>query len=317
MATNQPTPPSSINAAAEEALVVDDREEAADMQPDSVLDSDDNDSAFGDGDSVASSYTTSLTSSVRDYTYENGRRYHAFRAGQYVIPNDEKEQDRLDFMHHIFYMTLGGKLQLAPIGDSPQRVLDVGTGTGIWAIDFADAYPSAEVIGLDLSPIQPQWLPPNLTFHIDDHLRPGGWIELTDFDAWASTDDNSLPESSSYHVFQVALAEAAERFGRIMNVGPLHRRHLEAAGFVDIVQDKRKVPLSPWPRDPRQKELGRYMQIQMLDAVESYGLAPLTRILGWDNTRVQVLLAGVRQDLRTRDYHMYSNCITVYGRKPL
>jgi hypothetical protein len=34
MATNQPTPPSSINAAAEEALVVDDREEAADMQPD-------------------------------------------------------------------------------------------------------------------------------------------------------------------------------------------------------------------------------------------------------------------------------------------
>ena len=120
-------------------------------------------------------------------------------------------------------------------------------------------------------------------------------------------DDNSLPTDSSYHTFQVALDSAAKQFGRIMNIGPLHRQHLRDAGFEDIVQDKRKVPLSPWPKNPQQKELGRYMQMQMLDAVESYGLAPLTRILGWDTTRVQVLIAGVRQDLRTRDYHMYSN----------
>jgi methylase of polypeptide subunit release factors len=31
---------------------------------------------------------------------------------------------------------------------------DVGTGTGIWAIDFADQYNNAEVTGTDLSPIQ-------------------------------------------------------------------------------------------------------------------------------------------------------------------
>lgn len=59
-------------------------------------------------------------------------------------------------MHHIFNITMGGMLQLAPIGDNPQHVLDVGTGTGnafcreqdneaitdmwigIWAIDFAE-----------------------------------------------------------------------------------------------------------------------------------------------------------------------------------
>jgi hypothetical protein len=28
---------------------------------------------------------------------------------------------------------------------------------GIWAIDFADAFPSAEVLGVDLAPIQPEW----------------------------------------------------------------------------------------------------------------------------------------------------------------
>jgi hypothetical protein len=139
------------------------------------------------------------------------------------------------------------------------------------------------------------------------HLAPGGYIELSDFDAWASTDDSSLPTDSSYHIFQVALDEAATKFGRKMNIGPLHKGNLVDAGFVDVVEDVRKVPLSPWPKDPRMKELGRYMQVQMLDAVESYGLAPLTRVLGWDGTRVQVLIAGVRQDLRNRNYHMYSN----------
>ncbi|KAL6406533.1 putative SAM dependent methyltransferase [Ilyonectria robusta] len=29
-------------------------------------------------------------------------------------------------------------MNLAPLSDKPQRVLDIGTGTGIWAIDFAE-----------------------------------------------------------------------------------------------------------------------------------------------------------------------------------
>jgi len=49
-----------------------------------------------------------------------------------------------------------------------QRVLDLGTGTGIWAIDFADEYPSTTVLGTDLSPIQPDLVPPNCRFEIDD-----------------------------------------------------------------------------------------------------------------------------------------------------
>jgi len=53
-------------------------------------------------------------------------------------------------MHHeILLQMMEGKLHLAPLED-PQWILDVGTGTGIWAIDAADMYPSAEVIGTDL-----------------------------------------------------------------------------------------------------------------------------------------------------------------------
>ena len=61
--------------------------------------------------------------------------------------------------YHSLRLTLDNKLWLAPI-ENPSAVLDVGTGTGVWAMDCADEYPGAEVIGVDLSPIQPLHVPP-------------------------------------------------------------------------------------------------------------------------------------------------------------
>jgi methylase of polypeptide subunit release factors len=65
--------------------------------------------------------------------------------------------------HAMQTLLLGNKLFWSPIGDSPQKVLDLGTGTGIWAIDFADMYPSAEVARLIL-----------LSLNSTDHF-PGHW----------------------------------------------------------------------------------------------------------------------------------------------
>lgn len=44
----------------------------------------------------------------------------------------------MDLLHHIYLLLLGGELHLAPIAKNPQRVLELGTGTGIWAIQFAE-----------------------------------------------------------------------------------------------------------------------------------------------------------------------------------
>lgn len=38
-------------------------------------------------------------------------------------------------MHKMTEVSLGGKLNLAPIPKNARRILDVGTGTGIWAIE--------------------------------------------------------------------------------------------------------------------------------------------------------------------------------------
>jgi methylase of polypeptide subunit release factors len=56
----------------------------------------------------------------------------------------------MDLHHEIMTKLLDGRLHKAPIKKDAHRILDVGTGTGIWAIDMADKYPSAEVTGIDL-----------------------------------------------------------------------------------------------------------------------------------------------------------------------
>lgn len=47
--------------------------------------------------------------------------------------------------------------------------------------DFADLHPEATVIGTDLSPIQPNWVPPNLSFEMNDCCKPWQFGQKFDF----------------------------------------------------------------------------------------------------------------------------------------
>lgn len=243
------------------------------LEPDTGSNSD-NDSAFD----ATSSASTSLASSILNYEYTNGRRYHGYRQGSYVLPNDEQEQDRLDLLHHIFLLILSGKLYDAPITPPPRRVLDIGTGTGIWAIDFADENPGCEVIGTDLSPIQPTWIPPNAKFYIDDaesewvyspseafdlihgrtlsggigdwdklirqcytHLTPGGWLEFQEPLALCESDDGTLARAVDMMRWQDLCNDAAQVFKKDIRVGVSLKQRMVDAGFVDVHEKVVKV----------------------------------------------------------------------------
>ena len=214
-----------------------------------------------------------------DYKYQNGRRYHAFREGAYMLPNDDREQDRMDLHHHVFRLTLDGKLLCAPLEKVPRRVLDVGTGTGIWAIEFADEFASAEVLGIDLSPIQSSWVPPNCKFYVDDaesdwsykpdeafdyiharglggsiadwghfysqiyeHLTPGGWCEVQEHEGWIFSDDDTIDRGGkATKQWLDLLDEATTKFGKQLNVAARHKQWMIDAGFVDVQDDIYKV----------------------------------------------------------------------------
>jgi SAM-dependent methyltransferase len=225
------------------------------------------------------SYGTSLASSIRNYTYEHGRRYHACRQGEYPLPNDDKEQDRLDLLHHIFRLVLGGPLYRAPIATPPPgRILDVGTGTGIWAMEIAEEFPHAVVIGTDLSPIQPGWVPPNCKFYIDDaesewayrpdehfdyihgrglcggigdwakfygqvyqNLKPGGWLEMQEYEAWLTSDDDTIESAPWTKEWCDQVDVASRMFGKRLNVAHMHKQWLDEAGFVNVREEVHKV----------------------------------------------------------------------------
>lgn len=74
--------------------------------------------------------STSVTSSIYAHNYEHGRRYQYFKHGRYPIPNDNYELDREDMKHAMLKELTDGLLFYAPIGDDPQTILDIGTGTG-------------------------------------------------------------------------------------------------------------------------------------------------------------------------------------------
>lgn len=308
--------------------------------------------------------------------YENGRRYHAYREGEYPLPNDEQEQERLNLLHHIFRMLLGGGLFRSPISSKPQRILDFGTGTGIWAVDIADEFPSAEVIGTDLSAIQPGWVPPNCKFYVDDaesdwsytfesfdfihgrgmaggiknwdrlyeqiyrHLKPGGWVEMQEYEGWVRSDDGSLENAKPLSRWQEQIDEASTKFGKKLNIAETHKQKLLDAGFVNVRDDVFKVcwahemlpfrdhlktdddnyvcqcPISTWPKDPKFKEIGRYQLGQALESVESFTVALFTRVLGYSREEAQLVMAQVRADLREPKNHFYVNYHFIYGQKP-
>ena len=310
------------------------------------------DSTFGgDRDSIASS-STSLSSAITNFFYENGRRYHAYQAGKYLYPNDEKELDRMDIEHHNQKLQLDGKLFICPLVDDPRAILDVGTGSGIWAMEMADLYPDCQVLGTDLSPIQPTWVPPNCRFEIDDFdrewafgndrfdmihqrfligtiankvefykqaynaLKPGGSIEIVEIEFLTYCDDDSVPKDSAMVKWGELMIEAFGKMGKEEPDGEQYKKWLEDTGFEDVHLEIIKRPSNDWPKHPKMKEIGRYCCLNFLEGMEAFTIAPFTRLLGWKSEECQVFLAQLRKEWVTRKYHAYHKGIVVYGTKP-
>ncbi|KAM0212084.1 hypothetical protein ACHAPA_010246 [Fusarium lateritium] len=316
-----------------------------------AADETDIDSSFGSEDD---SSTSSISSSILKYRQENGRTYHAYKDGQYVMPNDEREQDRLDLQHHLFLLTFDNKMYLSPVGrdgHNVHNVLDVGTGTGIWAMDFADENPHASVIGVDLSPIQSTFVPPNLTFQVDDieepwtynvqfdfiysrmmtgaladwpgffkkaydSLAPGGWIELADIYPITS-DDGTLKEDSATHEWVTNLLEGTKLIGRSFDGADKYKEQLEAQGFRNVQQVIFKWPQNTWPKDAKHKELGAWNLENISSGIDGLSSAVYTRVLGWSKDEVEILLAKVRRELRDKSIHAYWPIYVVYGQRPV
>ncbi|KAI5456714.1 S-adenosyl-L-methionine-dependent methyltransferase [Mariannaea sp. PMI_226] len=313
-----------------------------------------NEDIDSDGGSDVQSSLASINSSILEYRTIKGRTYHSDRYNaQYFTPNDNQQQESVDYTHHYLQILLEGKLFLAPISKDVKKVLDVGTGTGIWAIDFADEHPEAQVIGTDISPIQPSWVPPNLKFEIDDanqpwtwpadtfdfiHMRylfggipdwtalfkqaytccaPGGWVQSAELDPEFLSDDDSLSREPILATWAKLYVDGGKKTGMSFNVvrDQLQNKGMEEAGFVNVQVSNYKAPIGPWAKDKSLAQIGQITQAAMLNDIEGYTLF-LWNLLEWDQSQYPVFLTALRGALRNKLVHGYMAVRYICGQKP-
>jgi len=203
--------------------------------------------------------------------------------------------------------------------------------------DMADKFPSAEIIGVDISPIQPSWIPSNLHFQIDDvqlpwtfkpesfdfiHIRymhaavanwtrlyeevykalkPGGWFQHLEPNLEIRCDNPEI-QMDDDHVYRqwaklfYAAGDKIERTFRFNEENMVE--YARNAGFTEIEHRKFTIPLSPWPKDKRLKEIGLYTGLYLQLSLDGFAVYPIGQILGWSLEETQVLVAKMRSSLK-------------------
>ena len=81
------------------------------------------------------------------------------------------------------------------------------------------------------------------------HLKPGGWVESQEYEAWIRSDDDTINQTGTWvKEWQEVVDEATLKFGKRFNVAELQKQYLIDAGFVDVSDDVYKVPIGTWPK---------------------------------------------------------------------
>ncbi|KAI8666052.1 hypothetical protein NCS57_00828700 [Fusarium keratoplasticum] len=241
-----------------------------------------------------------------------------------------------DLGHCKYTMLLDNKLHLSPLPKYPKTILDLGTGTGIWAVDMAELYPSARIIGVDLFPLQTKIVPPNVRFKIDNvevewrwgesifdfihareltmtiydwpnlvqevyrALKPGAYFEISGFIPDFRSDDGTLPKDSAY-------VKEPIRW----------KRYLEEAGFDNVVERALKLPMGPWPSNPHLQKIGNFELLNWRDQAMTTFRNMCQNALGGDQTYYREILAQAETEVLNPNMHSYMPFYVVYGRKPL
>jgi len=107
---------------------------------------------------------------------------------------------------------------------------------------------------------------------------------------------------------------------RALGMEPFPASYLERwirdAGFINMKSTNLPLPLGPWPKDKRLKEVGTYNLMQFLEGLDGFSLRVFCNVYKCEVDEVRVYCAAVRKDLYNMNLQMQCDYRIIYGQKP-
>src|SRR5436190_10839127 len=77
--------------------------------------------------------------------------------------------------------------------------------------------------------------------------------------------------------------EAGEKIGQAFDLARDQKLYnwMTEVGFVNVKEHPFKLPLGPWPADPKMKDVGNYNLATTDQGLEGYAVYLFTKVLGW------------------------------------
>ena len=111
-------------------------------------------------------------------------------------------------------------------------------------------------------------------------MNSGGWIEQYEIEIEAGTEDGFELPNSMIRKLNDIKDDMARASGRDFQISSKMKHLIEEAGFVDVQEQKVKLPLGPWPSDPKLKDVGRFFERFYKTGLQGWLMLICTRLLG-------------------------------------
>lgn len=150
--------------------------------------------------------------------------------------------------------------------------------------------------------------PPANALHQTDilsHLQPDAYFEQMEMSVVIKSDDDTVKPDSIFDQWGKTSLLLGDKFGKTLRVVDEAKGNMEAAGFVNVVEHRWKLPIGGWAADARFKEIGQYNRIHWDQGIEGWSIYLLTTVLHWSTEEVQVYLAKMRTGLKNRKVQAY------------
>ncbi|KAF4838750.1 Secondary metabolism regulator LAE1 [Colletotrichum tropicale] len=199
---------------------------------------------------------------------------------------------------------------------SPPRASEHGSPAGAAGADDAveaeEAHPEVDVPQNHFDFIHARTLAgavqnwPALIHQCYEHVKPGGSIEISEGRANFFCGDDTLKGDSATWQWLSEFRKLSAPL--VFGIAPALPHMLNGEGFENVNYMHRVVPMGISPKDGELKEIGRWFRVLFLEmALEAYTFALFTRAGNWKNEEVQVLLALVREELKSDKLHLYTS----------